>query len=108
MNELTVGQSRESLQSEIVELKRQLAEAHAVILKLSRQIEELQRAGKRQAVPFARREHVKKPRKRGRKLGQGQVQESRKAKSGRDQRDQEGGVERLSTMPVRVGGCQGT
>ena len=81
MNELTVGQSRESLQSEIVELKRQLAEAHAMILKLSEQVEELQRAGKRQAVPFARREHVEHPKKRGQKRGKGKFKNREKPKA---------------------------
>jgi hypothetical protein len=49
---------------EIAELKRQLAEAHGMILKLSERIEELERSGKHQAVPFARREHVEHPKKR--------------------------------------------
>jgi len=81
MNELTGLRTRESLLGEIVELKRQLAEAHAVILKLSGQIEELQRAGKRQAVPFARREHVEHPKKRGRKHGKGQFKNREKPKA---------------------------
>lgn len=81
MNALTDRQLRESLEKENSELKRQLAEAHATILKLSEQIEELQRAGKRQAVPFARREHVKKPRKRGRKPGKGQFKNREKPKA---------------------------
>jgi len=81
MNALTDWSTRESLEKENAELKRQLAEAHAMILKLSEQIEELQRAGKRQAVPFARREHVKKPRKRGRKPGQGQFKNREKPKA---------------------------
>jgi hypothetical protein len=63
MNELTDPQTRESLIDEIAELKRQLAEAYAVILKLNGQIEDLQRSGKRQAVPFARREHVERPKR---------------------------------------------
>jgi len=81
MNELTNRRTRESLLGEIVELKRQLAEAHAVILKLSGQIEELQRSGKRQAVPFARREHVERPKKRGRKHGKGQFKNREKPKA---------------------------
>jgi predicted RNase H-like nuclease (RuvC/YqgF family) len=51
MNELD-RPTRERLEKEIAELKRQLAEAYAAIHKLHEQIEELQRAGKRQAVPF--------------------------------------------------------
>ena len=81
MNELTTPRTRESLENEITELKRQLAEAHAVILKLSGQIEELQRSGKRQAVPFARREHVERPKKRGRKRGKGQFKNREKPKA---------------------------
>jgi predicted nucleic acid-binding Zn-ribbon protein len=81
MNELTDPRTRESLENEIAELKRRLAEAHAVILKLSGQIEELQRSGRRQAVPFARREHVERPKKRGRKHGKGQFKNREKPKA---------------------------
>src|SRR3990172_2903091 len=81
MNELTDPRTRESLENEIAELKRQLAEAHAVILKLSGQIEELQRSGRRQAVPFVRREHVERPKKRGRKHGKGQFKNREKPKA---------------------------
>jgi uncharacterized protein with PIN domain len=81
MNELTDSRTHESLLGEIAELKRQLAEAQAVILKLSGQIEELQRAGKRQAVPFARREHVEHPKKRGRRHGKGQFKNREKPKA---------------------------
>lgn len=55
----------------IAELERQLAEAQATIRSLQEQIVALQRAGKRQATPFARRERVQTPRKSGRKAGQG-------------------------------------
>jgi len=55
----------------IAELERQLAEAQETIRSLREQIEGLQRAGKRQAAPFARRERVKDPKKQGRKAGQG-------------------------------------
>jgi len=74
MKELLEQKSREDLEREIIELKRQLFEAHEMIRKLTERMEELQRAGQRQAVPFARRDaqRVKKPRKRGRKPGQGQ------------------------------------
>jgi len=62
----------------IAELERQLAEALAIIEvsrrengELKAEIERLKRSGKRQAVPFERREHVKEPKKPGRKKGQG-------------------------------------
>lgn len=80
MNELDQP-TRERLEKEIGELKRQLAEAYAAIHKLNEQIEELQRAGKRQAVPFARRERVKRPRKRGRKPGKGEFKNREKPKA---------------------------
>jgi len=82
MNELTDTRTRESLISEIAALKRQLAEVQAVILKLSGQIEELRRSGKRQAVPFAQREHVEHPKKRGCKHGKGQFKNREKPKTG--------------------------
>ena len=46
--------------------------------RLQAEVEELQRAGKRQAVPFARRKRVEHPKKPGRKAGQGQF--TRRAK----------------------------
>jgi transposase len=69
----------------IAELEEQLAQALLIIQKQQRQIErlqqmnnelrarveELERAGKRQAAPFARRQWVEKPRRAGRKRGQG-------------------------------------
>jgi len=64
-------QDRASLLGRIAELERQLAEAQAMIRELKAQIEALQRAGKRQAVPFGRRERVQEPKKPGRKQGQG-------------------------------------
>ena len=61
----------------IAELEQQLAQALSVIQKLQKQVEllqveveELKRAGKRQATPFARREWVERPKKPGRKAGQ--------------------------------------
>jgi len=73
MSELSVtdAQDRSSLLGRIAELEHQLAEARATILKLTEQVEELQRAGKRQAVPFARRERVENPKKSGRKRHKG-------------------------------------
>jgi len=82
MKELLEQKSREELEREIVELKRQLLEAYELIRKLTEQNEELQRAGKRQAVPFARRngQRVKNPRKRGRAPGKGQFKNREKPK----------------------------
>lgn len=73
MNESSTSETpdRDSLLARIAELEHQLAEAQAEIGKLKEQIEALQRAGKRQAVPFARRERVAKPKKSGRKPGKG-------------------------------------
>jgi len=79
MKEALEQKPREDLEREIIELKRQLAEAYEMIRKLSEQIEELQRAGKRQAAPFVRR--IKKPRKRGRKPGKGQFKNREKPKA---------------------------
>ena len=60
------------------ELQEQLTQALAAIEKLKKQnellraeIEELKRAGKRQATPFARRTWVEKAKRPGRKAGQG-------------------------------------
>ncbi|MCK7467067.1 MAG: hypothetical protein MZU91_02175 [Desulfosudis oleivorans] len=62
----------------IAELEEQLAHALATIQKLQQQVEalqnkveELERAGKRQATPFMRRHWVEQPRRPGRKRGQG-------------------------------------
>ena len=62
----------------IAELEEQLAQAVLVNQKQQQQIEhlqerveELERAGKRQAAPFARRQWVARPRRPGRKRGQG-------------------------------------
>ena len=55
----------------IAELEKQLAQALVLIQKLEKEVEELKRAGKRQAVPFARRKLVERPKRSGRKKGQG-------------------------------------
>jgi transposase len=62
----------------IAELEAQLAQALSTNQKLKKQVEELQaeveelrRSGKRQATPFARRKLVEKPKRPGRKAGQG-------------------------------------
>jgi hypothetical protein len=68
----------DSKDKRIVELEQQLAQALALIQKLQKQVEllqaeveELRRAGKRQATPFARRHWVERPKRPGRKAGQG-------------------------------------
>lgn len=83
---------------QIAELKEQLAQALETIQRqqkelerLRAEVEELKRAGKRQATPFARRNWVEKPKRPGRKAGQGkfsrramptikQIQETKTAK----------------------------
>jgi transposase len=62
----------------IAELEQQLRQALATIQKLQQVVEllrvkvdELERAGKRQAAPFARRKWVEHPQKPGRKAGRG-------------------------------------
>lgn len=59
------------------------------------QIETLQRTGKRQAVPFARRERVSEPKKRGRKKGKGKF--SRREKPAKE--------EITATKEAELGGC---
>jgi transposase len=62
----------------IAELEAELAREHALNQRLQKQlerlqveVEELKRAGKRQAAPFARRKWVEHPQKPGRKAGKG-------------------------------------
>jgi transposase len=72
----------ESKDQRIAELEEQLAQALATIQQLQKlqkevdrlqaEVEELKRAGKRQAAPFARRTWVEHPKKSGRKAGKGQ------------------------------------
>lgn len=85
----------------IAELEEQLSQALVTIEKLQKlekeverlqtRVEELERAGKRQATPFARRKWVERPKRPGRKAGQGtfarrelpkvhQIQETKVAK----------------------------
>lgn len=95
----------DSKDQRIAELEEQLAQALLIIQKQQRQIErlqqmnnelrerveELERAGKRQAAPFAGRHWVERPRRPGRKRGQGkfvhrelpQVQQVRETKIAR-------------------------
>jgi transposase len=53
-------------------LQRDNLRLQKLLEQLQTQVEELQRAGKRQATPFARRKRVEHPKKPGRKAGQGQ------------------------------------
>jgi transposase len=71
----------DSKDQRIAELEEQLSQALATIKKLQKleqeverlqaRVEELERAGKRQAAPFARRHWVERPRRPGRKVGKG-------------------------------------
>jgi transposase len=77
----------------IAELEEQLIQALKSIEKLRKQnellhteIEELKRAGKRQAAPFARRKLVEHPKRPGRKAGQGKF--SRRGRPTHSQVDQ--------------------
>ena len=59
------------LEEQLEEAKVENAALKAEIVRLKRRIAELERAGKRQATPFARDEHKADPKKPGRKAGQG-------------------------------------
>ena len=63
--------------------------------RLQAEVEELQRAGKRQAAPFARRKWVEHPKKPGRKAGQGKF--SRRGQPARRQVDE--------TKKAKLHGC---
>jgi transposase len=52
-------------------LQRDNLRLQKLLERLQAEVEELQRAGKRQAAPFARRKRVEHPKKPGRKAGQG-------------------------------------
>lgn len=67
-----------ALSARVAELGAQLQQRDATIEKLKQQVDQLQkqlaeakRSTKRQATPFARREHVAQPKRPGRKAGQG-------------------------------------
>lgn len=86
----------------IAELESELAQALAAIEKLKRlnellrgENEELKRAGKRQAAPFARRKLVEHPKRPGRKAGQGKF--SRREKPTPKQVDE--------TKVAKLSGC---
>ncbi|GAG30709.1 unnamed protein product, partial [marine sediment metagenome] len=69
----------------ISELENQLAQALKTIDELKGQVRQLQeevesqkRAGKRQATPFSRQKKARKPKRRGRKAGQGKFNHKEK------------------------------
>ena len=87
---------------QIAELEEQLIQALKAIEKLRKQnellhteVEELKRAGKRQAAPFARRKLVERPKRPGRKAGQGKF--SRREQPERRQVDR--------TKKAKLHGC---
>ena len=59
------------LQRQIAQLQGQNAQLAAANERLSKQLAELQRAGKRQAAPFSKGRRSSKPRRPGRKPGTG-------------------------------------
>ena len=71
-NQPTIAELLKMKDERIAELEKQLTRALALIEKLQQEMEELKRAGKRQAAPFARRKWMERPQKSGRKKGQGQ------------------------------------
>jgi hypothetical protein len=71
-NQQSTAELLKTKDERIAELEKQLARALAIIEKLEQEVEELKRAGKRQAAPFARRKLVERPKRAGRKKGQGQ------------------------------------
>lgn len=69
----------------IAELEQKLSQALAINVRLQKQVEllrerveELERAGKRQATPFARRKRVEHRKRSGRKAGQGKFVQRKK------------------------------
>jgi transposase len=70
-NQPTTAELLKTKDERIAELEKQLARALAIIEKLQQEVEELKRSGKRQAAPFARRKLVERPKRAGRKKGQG-------------------------------------
>jgi hypothetical protein len=90
-------------------------EFEAVIQKLEKQVEllkaeneELKRAGKRQATPFARRKWVSKPKKPGRKVGQGKFTRREKPTLEQVKSDKSRQTERLSGVWGQVEGYSPT
>jgi len=72
--ELELVRERASLQR----LQINTLRLQKLVERLQAEKEELQRAGKRQAAPFARRKRVEHPKKSGRKAGQGQFRRREK------------------------------
>jgi len=77
--------SSQDKERRIAELEAELAQAQATIAtlraenkQLREEIEELKRASKRQATPFARRERQTEPKRPGRQAGQGQFERREK------------------------------
>jgi uncharacterized coiled-coil protein SlyX len=70
-NQQTIAELLKTKDERIAELEKQLARALALIEELQKEVEELKRTGKRQAAPFARRKLVERPKRSGRKPGQG-------------------------------------
>ena len=86
----------------ITKLEAELAREHAINQRLQKQmerlqaeVEELKRSGRRQAAPFARRKLVERPKRPGRKAGQGQF--TRRERPTHKQVDQ--------TKKARLHGC---
>jgi transposase len=67
--ELELELVRERANNQILQVNN--VRLQKLLERLQAQVEELQRAGKRQAAPFARRKRVEHPKKPGRKAGQG-------------------------------------
>lgn len=63
--------SREELVQVILEQQRQIAELQARLAAVQAELEQLKRAGKRQAAPFAKGKRKAQPKRPGRKRGQG-------------------------------------
>jgi transposase len=86
----------------IAELESELAREHTINQRLQKQlerlqaeVEELKQAGKRQAAPFARRKLVERPKRPGRKAGQGKF----------SQREQPAPKRVDETKRARLHGC---
>jgi predicted nucleic acid-binding Zn-ribbon protein len=98
----TKDQRIAELELELVRNRANLQRLQINVLRLEKLVERLQtenealkREGKRQATPFARREHVEHPKRPGRKAGQGQF--SRREQPVRRQADQ--------TKKAKLHGC---
>ena len=70
-NNASLRQQNEMLQQQNALLRKQNEQLQKQVGLLQAEVEELKRAGKRQATPFARRHWVEHPKRPGRKAGQG-------------------------------------